>query len=182
MTETLNVIGDRTTARVACSLFMAWQAQMQGDFRYGEPPPLISGWKNLGRGCSRIAYLGPDGVVYKVGWGDGGANEALAYAIKGMIDHPTFAIPAASSFTFDGAEGLITVGAVEYCGEDECGDFEQEYCDCDLDEYDCDCGFDPDYYCSAETFFGTSDLHAGNLRWYKGKIYCIDLGSCDFVY
>lgn len=52
-----------------------WSLQRYKDdpYDYIPGPSAPEGWKRLGKGCFRIAYLSPDGVVYKVErhYGDG---------------------------------------------------------------------------------------------------------------
>ena len=44
-----------------------WVRQQQNLFgKFGTPRIAPEGWTRLGEGCYRIAYLSPDGVVYKV--------------------------------------------------------------------------------------------------------------------
>lgn len=53
-----------------------WSLRRYKDDPYGydSAPSAPEGWKRLGKGCYRIAYLSPDGVVYKVEHDYGGAG------------------------------------------------------------------------------------------------------------
>jgi hypothetical protein len=54
------MIGNETDAKFIRDWFVA---NGEGDPDYSEAP---EGWKRLGRGVSRIAFLSPEGVAYKV--------------------------------------------------------------------------------------------------------------------
>lgn len=58
------MIGNETEARFIHEWYRAWQNR---EDRWGNPGPLApEGWKRLGSGCYRIAFLAPSGTVYKV--------------------------------------------------------------------------------------------------------------------
>ena len=175
MTETLNVIGDRSTARLAAGLYMEWQAYQRDEKNtnyYWRPNH--SGFQWLGGGCSRQAWLGPDGVVYKVTIGTANQIEAMAYAIRAMIDHPKFGIPMTSLYSFRGEAGRVDVVAMEYCGTQECAKYDYDRCGAYTCHDGCTCGYE-DEWNEAHEFFGNSDFHEGNMV--ASSISAADAGS-----
>lgn len=151
------IIGNARDARIADKF--CWVERI--------PEVLPEGWKYLGRGISREAYLSPEGVVYKIirrdegGMGDCGDQnqEYQAFEVLSKIDHPIFSVPKMAKFVI----GRRIVLAAEYlgCEEDNRYNFT---CPCDAE------------YMEAMKFFRTNDLHPGNVRSMANKVYAIDLG------
>lgn len=63
-----------------------YELYCKGDIPYGHLNETVpAGWQRLGAGCSRTAFLSPDGVVYKVqqgyghGWGQSNEQEWRNY-------------------------------------------------------------------------------------------------------
>ncbi len=199
---TQSIIGDRSTARRALDIFTA--AKLDDSWPEKTPP---DGWTRIGAGCSRTAYLAPDGVIYKVGRPEDNSNEAMAYAILGMLEHLMFAVPKVQEYEFAPSElgsrfdgypytlncSNYSVVAAEFVKGDYSSDLDEmenycEACNCGCSyvtgTYDetakCSCG---DCTCgeglagAAERFFQTSDLHERNVKFWNGKYYCIDLGG-----
>ena len=136
----------------------------------------------LGAGISRKAYLGPDGIVYKVG---GRSDNDIEYrAMRALAplceNHPEFGVPMVSQcdivnpYPNDPTERqylqCVSVIAAEYIKGEETWH---------LDSYGNE---DDESHISfrAEEFFGTSDLHSGNVQSYRGKYYVLDLGFSKF--
>lgn len=89
-------------------------------YSYECPADAPSGWKYLGQGCYRAAYLSPDGVVYKVqadGRYSGQSN--IGEAKKYNLIRLTHRIPAGArlpllrNFVIEGAD---TVNAMDFVG------------------------------------------------------------------
>ena len=105
-------IGSRSMAKVIHD----YQARIE-NWRWNEPRPMMpEGWQKIGSGGFRTAYLGPDGVIYKVG-SDGNeetygsrfeVRKARRLARKPMPDF--IKIPRTSGFTF----GDRFIVAMEY--------------------------------------------------------------------
>jgi len=111
------MIGNRGYAMYIREWVRAKQAEAGDDYRCPDSAP--AGWKNLGKGCFRSAYLSPDGVVYKVqhyvGSGQSNAKEYRKYN-RLRIEHkmPEGArFPLLQHFAFDGNDD---VNAMDHVG------------------------------------------------------------------
>ena len=139
---------------------------------YGDAPASYpDGWKLLGSGCYRVAYLSPDGVVYKVqmfpGMDSGQTNiEEYQTWWKLRLRHHEpegFRWPLMNHFEFDGHDD---VNAMDYVGET-------------LSKYS---GPDRQRYVNAAKAcswdLGLSDMHHGNIAVDEKRklIVPIDLG------
>lgn len=117
---------------------------------------LLPGWKYLGAGVDRTAWLSPSGVVYKVThYSVIKANAQEWQAAAYFLANPLpvgFGVPQMSKYDVEGFEVL----AAEFIdGPEAWGD-----------EF-------------AAAYFGTTDTHSGNMRRRGGILYCIDLGFFD---
>lgn len=77
--------------------------------------PIPSGWRHLGTGGFRSAFLGPDGVVYKREWGvsyEMNQNEAFLYEEQGNADEMPVGVRLAECALYG------TVLAMEYIKDD----------------------------------------------------------------
>jgi uncharacterized short protein YbdD (DUF466 family) len=130
----------------------------------------LEGWDFIGSGVHRFAWLGPDNVVYKVGSNEANTSEYRQARILTVLGLPDgFGVP--DMYVWSVEDRLII--AAEYLG----GDADIEY---GTPEYD-------DYIRimekhSLNKVFRSKDFHGGNIRYYNGKVYAIDLGFGDTNY
>lgn len=129
--------------------------------RYGTPLNeyvVPEGWVYLGRGISRIAYLGPDSVVYKVGDNISNSTEMRQARILDALGLPEgFGVPKMHGWNIE--DKFIV--AAEFMGSDE--PFWEDYQHIVQ-------GKNPN------RVFRSKDFHSGNLRFKDGVLYAIDLG------
>jgi hypothetical protein len=121
----------------------------------------------MGSGVDRIAYLAPDGVIYKVCHGydyDANLNEALGYAILSVLNHPKYKVPLTEAHRVRESSGkYIYIIAQENMSHGE---------------------WTNEIYGSneARSFYKNSDLHSGNVCKVDDAFYMIDLGFFDLKY
>lgn len=93
-------------------------AEFRADVSFGERAP--DGWKHLGSGWSRYAFLAPDGVVYKVGYNYVNRDERHNISLLSKIEHPTIKVPACTTWTIKNVpskrsrEDFTLVNAMEF--------------------------------------------------------------------
>lgn len=122
------------------------------------PKYLPSGWKYLGSGIDRAAYLSPTSVVYKVMHYPGSANKDEYNATVFFREQPNvpegFAIPRCSLYRVNGNNVI----AMEYLGEER---YQPT----------------PEEQLTIAKFFHVFDSHGGNVRKRLDKVYVIDYGN-----
>jgi hypothetical protein len=128
----------------------------------------MEGWRFIGSGIHRHVWLGPDNLVYKVGDNEANSAEYRQARILTALGLPEgFAVPQMTSWQVE--DRLII--AAEYLGD------EAEY-------------GTPEYLAffnivqnqNLTKVFRSKDFHGGNVRYYNGKVYAIDLGFGDDNY
>jgi hypothetical protein len=161
---------------------------------YADDSLMDSGWEFLDAGCTRYAWLAPDGVVYKIGTSITNAleheamasvemNEALLNTLLGEGIH----IPKSSLYCFEdevrGESNVIAVEYVESVIEYVCASIRPSW---DLENGrivypECDCthrvcpGDLSDVMSRHGLYF--DDVHSGNVFVDgDGELWIIDLG------
>lgn len=128
------------------------------------------GWKYLGCGVSRVAYLGPDGMVYKVG--NRQCNDSEAKAAAWFKDKfgpiPGTLIP---DFIHHDEVGTPQQSVIEtvYLPPDETYDSE-------------DMSRRRRWFIRKLMKCGLTDSHGMNIYFYRNLITCVDWGYTDFFY
>jgi hypothetical protein len=164
-------IGSRKNATLICNFFHDNSATKEDI--------VPSGWKYIGAGITRSAYLGPDGFVYKVAhaWDYWNINEARA--MRNFRTDPFLAsidvtTPRATLWTVEGGKVL----ALDYI--DKAGEVECDYNYLDREKAPCSCGASPCYGELMQTLYeyGIADMFPENIHLAAdGKYYLIDLGA-----
>lgn len=143
-------IGTLDEAETAAIIHMVFSEQY-------EATVMPEGWTYLGAGVQRYVYEAPSGVVYKVPVSkmrnDANYAEAQAAASLSPVPSDEFGVPETNLFEIDN----VPVIAMENCGNEAYELFG--------DKGD-----------RAIAYFRNGDIHSGNVRWFKGKVYMIDLG------
>jgi hypothetical protein len=145
-------------------------------------PSRPEGWKRIGGGCFRSAWLSPDGVIYKVehAYGSYGQSNSEEYEnvvriLTGNKSHPYVSIPRVTYYALDG-RGVI---AMEYVKGENPG-----YC------HGCGSGYRHcttkvrgkcinQIYVEIEKEFGLFDMHSGNVMFIpeQESFVVIDIGA-----
>lgn len=148
------------------------------------------GWKKVGKGASRTAFLGPSGFVYKIpNWeeesevSDGEIKLARRIRKVKHLDMWDVKIPTFTPYKVIGHENhKVTVNAMEYLPS-------ELYCECDSyysykGRKPCNCRkFGDQRPCFAlvtkflEDVAGLCDMWGGNLSYNNKAIWIIDLGE-----
>jgi hypothetical protein len=143
------------------------------------------GWKEIGNGSTRTAYLSPEKVVYKVGESENNIMEThVARSLrtnKSLAKHNVF-VPKSRNWQVkraDPAWGREYVCSMEYIKTraiTDCGSIYGSY-------RDCDCKPNRNRPCYSEVYkfltekMQLQDMWDGNLHYSNKKFYLIDLGA-----
>jgi len=137
-------------------------------------PKLPKGWKTIGNGCSRKAFLSPDGIVYKVtfdadyglGWQGNRTEMRNIISILRMPSSDALVIPRATLFDL----GKDAVMAMEFFPQMACN--ECHFCD------ECPTPQERRDFNAAARKLKIEDTHDGNIRWIprQRRYAVIDIG------
>jgi len=130
-------------------------------------PVMPDGWTRIGSGAYRVAFLSPDGVIYKVehsyngvSWGQSnrGEYENILRMIRQNVRHDFCRLPKSTYFQLDG-RGVM---AMEYIDGERPDMWQCGYrCNCTKLTGECN----TPVIDSIEIAFGITDMHAGNIAW-----------------
>ena len=130
-----------------------------------------TGWKYLGSGIDRAAWLGPDGYVYKVGEAYANNSEVTLSAKIIAKSHPLFRAPRVSAVPGSGDPEIeVNVIVAEYV-QGDCVDMLPDDWDVVLEKW-----VKNPLAKEAISVWGTSDTHSGNCRKVGDVYYIIDMG------
>lgn len=187
-------------------MFTDTAASLDERVRYSEDySDLPEGWQYLGAGISRIAFRGPDGLVYKTCGGDDWQSKHEALMAEKLRNDPTLPLWCyIPEVHYDERHAVVVT---EFCGTEappkECYNGAREnfwccsMCDGSLSEWEAEhrivkgedggcstCGYKVCWYERAKSLraWGVGDMHPDNVRIVPDGDECIlvviDLG-CD---
>jgi len=132
----------------------------------------LAGFERIGAGCSRDAYLGPDGVVYKVGDDDANRDEWDNFTYLRDNLPEGWGVAACTLHYLDEHTSVI---AMEYIAGEEIDDhYSVDPCNETCKGWgQCVC----DAYSDLTRATGLYDVHAGNFRVLDGIRVLIDYAA-----
>lgn len=124
--------------------------------------PLPDGWDKVGEGDERIAYLSPDGIVYKVELTLNGANTTEYFnicQIQLLEPVENWRVPEASLYVLDKFHSVIAMEYIQGTGAIFCqSTYRNVSCTCN--EFPC-VGIEWEMI---GELWGITDLHSDNIR------------------
>lgn len=151
-----------------------------------------AGFKFLSSGGTREVYLGPDGVVYKVGDPECNLREAKATRrLRGnrkLLSY-NIHIPRARTYRVDGDYHVVAMDYIKSVTQVKCKSYDDYEYKTDWYEDACNCGGKGGVHvCFGKLHhfmdnFGIDDMFRGNIHYAPdNRFYIIDLGYQDHDY